>query len=222
MKKCTWVFAIIITIATVLPATGQVKWSIGPELTSTGVGIGFTAKVTPQFGFSAEATTVGSLANQLLETYGDDALDFDGDITTDISVSGLILVGSFYPFGRTFSIDAGMFWGGYNFVIAVTPSEGVEFGGTTYTPEELGLVELEANIGGPSPILMFGWHGRGLNLSVGAYVNNLTYELSVDGLIANDPTFEQDLQAEIDTQSEDFSSFPVVPFFRLGFQFGPK
>ena len=152
------------------------------------------------------------------ETYD----DIDYTVTTDLT-GGLLAV-DVHPFGNGFVLSAGAHIGGKTFDLSGLPSEGVEIGDTFYTPEEIGEIRGEADLGGTAPYLGFGYNGAfsngryGFTAMIGALLlEDPTVDLSTTGLLSEDPSFQADLEAEEDELQDDIDEFPFWPVASIGF-----
>ena len=211
-------------LAALAPARAQdapeVQLSAGPVLTATGLGAGGTARVTPRFSASAE---VGGLPFGIGLDLGDIE---EVDYTVDLTVWSLTLMGHVHPLGGGFALGGGLFLGGYGLDGTGTPEGTVQIGDETYTAEEIGTAFAEFRIGGPAPVLEVGRRGRGVNVGVGVVLPvAVRVDVRFDGPLADDPAFQAALDAELQNiedaiEESDLIFVDVLPFVRLGYQFG--
>jgi hypothetical protein len=105
------------------------------------------------------------------------------------------------------------------------PAAPQTIGDTTYTPAEIGTLEGRVGFDDAATFFGIGWDWSrdkrlfGVSLDLGI-VNqgNPTVSLRGNGTLLGDPSFQQDIDAEV-AQLESEIDADVVPFFALGFQF---
>lgn len=145
------------------------------------------------------------------------------DYTVDADLSGALFAADLHPFGNGFVLSAGVHLADKTLGLDGRPSEPVEIGDTTYTPAEIGTLRGDADLGGTSPYLGFGWNdafsdGRiGLTAMAGALIlDDPTVELTASGPIASDPTFADDLEQEEQNLQDDIDELPFYPVLNIG------
>ncbi|MEM8601210.1 MAG: hypothetical protein AAGF99_14920 [Bacteroidota bacterium] len=187
--------------------------SVGPIFTLTGIGLSSNVRITPQFSASAEFSV---LPFPSVEVEIED-LEYD----LDPGAYSILLLGHYHPGAGNFAIGAGVMFGGYGLEGVATPSEPVEVGGTTYQPEELGEVTGDFALGGPSVLLEVARRGTGFNVSLGVLIPaSSRAEWTVTGMAADDPDFQEDVDLELEEIEDELQRLPVLPYFRIGYQFG--
>ncbi len=150
------------------------------------------------------------------DTYDDVA--YKGDL--DLSTWGAFV--DLHPFGGAFMLTAGAYIGDKGLDLNATPTTSVEIGNQTYTPAQVGSLNLKADLEKTAPFVGLGWDNTftasgnlGFKFIAGAMFTdspkvNLT---SFGGTLSNDPNFlaqvaieEQNLQSDVD----DYKVYPVV------------
>lgn len=153
-----------------------------------------------------------------------DDIDYDGDL--DLSNFGVFA--DLRPFSNSFVISGGAFIGDKTLDMLATPTANVEIGGGTFTPAEVGSLQLNAELEETAPFVGLGfdttfqgssnWGFRGI---VGAmFTGTPTIDLqSVGGALSNDPTFLAEIEQEEANLRNDVDDFEVYPVVQLGLSF---
>lgn len=196
-------------------AQGGPQLSAGPTLTGTGIGVGATAQFSPKLSASAEL-------NGMPFGSSIDLGDVEGvRYNVDLSIWSLSVMGHVHPFGGRFALGAGLFFGGYGLKGTGVPEGVVEIGDQTYTAAQLGTAEANFRLGGPAPVFELGRRGRGFNVGLGVILPvNVKADVNFIGPIADDPTFRQELDKEIESIKDEVRYVSILPFLRLGYQIG--
>lgn len=192
------------------------EFSAGPIFSLTGLGIGATAKVVPQFSVSGEFTT--AFVSPPIDLGDFEEVDYD----VDLSIWSFSLMGHVHPLGGSFAIGAGLYIGGYGLEGTGVANEEITIGDNTYQAAELGEAVAEFRLGGPTPVFEIGRRGKGFNVGIGVIVPiNTKVDLTFpDNTVPNQAQFEADLEAEISEVRDELRFIPLLPFFRIGYQFG--
>lgn len=153
--------------------------------------------------------------------------DFDEDYSgieygaeIDLFSAGGVI--DLYPFGGGFRLTGGVRYNGNGFALKATPTVNTDIGGTTYTPADIGTLKGDIDFWTVAPYAglgvewgMFGGHLR-MAFDAGVfYQGSPQVDLSNNGILAGDPTFEADLKREADSLEDDLSIlnfYPVVGF----------
>jgi len=160
-------------------------------------------------------------ANYLEFDFSETYEEVDYDLTADLT-GGLFAI-DFHPLGSGLVVSAGAHFGGKAFDLTGTPTGTVEIGDTTYTAAEAGTLTGEADLGGTAPYLGVGWNGAfsggriGLTAMLGALLlEDPTVDLSADGTLASDPTFQAELEEEERRLQDDLDEYPFWPVASIG------
>jgi hypothetical protein len=121
----------------------------------------------------------------------------------------------FYPTSGSFHLTGGGFWvsDGGDFGVTGTIDGETEFGGTPYTPAQVGELRGAFNVKGFQPYLGIGFGNPvsrkiGLNIDLGVGFGDVpTVSVTATGTMANDPGFLSDLDAEIADIEDDIPEF---------------
>ncbi len=189
------------------------RFSIGPEINGLGVGGSASLGMGGFFSLSAEFGFI---------PIGDITLtEGDIDYTASPDIAGGVIAVNLHPLRNRFSVGVGLFAGGYaGDVVSESLSGTVEVGGQTYTVEDVGMLTGRFSLKGPGPIVMAGWRGKGFNFGVGlAFLGDPDIDLGATGRLQNDAAFRAELEKERQ-QIQDDAKLSMLPFFRLGYQFG--
>lgn len=193
------------------------SFEVGPQLTTLGVGVSATARLTGKIGISG--------GYNFFPFSSTEKAAFDNSVVVEPALQGGLLLLTFHPGGGRFAIGAGAQIGGASAdaVISLDPagSATISIGNGEYTAAEigdfLGTFEYGTSF---QPSAMIGWIGRGLNFAVGASLATPELTLSATGPIRNDPGFQADLEIETQEFDDSVGSVPVYPYVRIGWQFG--
>ena len=197
-----------------MPSQAQTRISLGPQISTMGVGLGLSVKPSDRISLSADYNFFP--IEEITEEDLGSTLRYDPDI------QGGTLMVMLHPFASKFAIGVGIQIGGISAdgELEFTPGDLIELDGTEYTVDQLDSFTADFNYGDMKPSLMIGWMGKGFNFMFGAAIASPELELEATGQIAQIPQFQADLQAEVDEFNDDMGSVPIYPLVRLGWQFG--
>ncbi|GEM_PF-4246892 len=194
-------------------ASAQRLVSVGPQVGSMGVGAAAMLKLG---GFLSVSGEFGVLPIGAID------LEESGiRYTADPDIRGGVLSVNLHPLGNRFMLGVGVMLGGYALHAESESISGtVEVGDEVYTVDDVGTLMGDFTLEGPGPVFSLGWRGNGFNFGLGvALIGATEVALDATGRLSDDPQFRADLERER-AQLEDDLDFPVVPFFRLGWQLG--
>ena len=199
------------------PGSAPLTFSVGPQVSTLGFGIGASARLSGLFGISAEYNLI-PLSD--IERNG-----FDNRILIEPALQGGLLMVTIHPTGRKLTLAGGVQLGGANanMMLALAPGSNatVDIGEGTYPADQIGTLNGSVTYGSTvQPTFLIGWTGKGLNLAVGAALATPEVELSATGPLNSDANFRADVQREIDSFDDAAGDIPVFPYVRLGWQFG--
>jgi hypothetical protein len=153
-----------------------------------------------------------------------DEIDYEADI--ELSTMGLIL--DFYPGGSYFRLSAGWLLNNSDYTGWARPSDSETIGDQTYTPEEIGTLRARIDVGDSAPFLGIGFgnpldpDGRWKVIAdIGILIHpDVTLELEADGIVGDDPDFQEDLEQERrDIEEEIVSNLRIYPVVSVGVTF---
>ncbi len=162
--------------------------------------------------------------------YGvDDTFDdiaYDGDL--DLTTLGAFV--DFRPFSNSFILTAGAYFGEKTLKLNAAPTQNVEIGNQTFTPAQVGNLDMTAALEDTAPFVGLGWDstfqgsgpGMGFKFIVGAMFTgspevNMT---ASGGTLSNDPNFQQQLAIEEQNLQDDIEDYKVYPVVQAGLTFG--
>lgn len=183
---------------------------IGPE-------VGY--RFSENFGVRAGASFLS-----ISRGFESDGVDYDGDIR--LRSGGAML--DVYPFGGGFRVSAGGRLNGNRVQLVATPTEEVEIGDETFSPNEVGTLTGRATVRNFAPALTLGYGGtfrRGFvfGIEAGALFQGALQveEFTSTGTLADDPEFRQRLEDERQELQEDVNDYKVYPILQLslGYRF---
>ena len=132
-----------------------------------------------------------------------------------------------YPMGGGFRLSGGFAWFSTNVEVTARPTEPVDIGDQTYSPQDVGelLGEFETKEFAPYVGIGFGRlggrSGVGFVFDLGvAFHGEPTVSLSATGPFADQPAFQANLAAEEDNINDDARRFRVYPVLAIGLAIG--
>ena len=163
---------------------------------------------------------------------GGNVYDFDDDgsqagvnYNATLQLETYYLTGNFLFPVSPFRVTVGAFSNGNELQMVSMDSPAFDLGGGTFTQADVGTLRSTTYFEDVAPYLGVGFDfniaGKaGLNLDFGVlWQGEPSVTLTADGLLANDPTFLAELEAErqeLETEFEDYKAYPVVS---VGFSF---
>lgn len=199
------------------------------------------SSVAGQLGIAARAGTIGiggeaalALSDRLVLRGGIGLMPFEVSTTFDGIDAELELPESWYNVGVDLYLNGAMrIGGGFLFRpddprLTATPTESVDIGGRTFTPDEIGTLTGVLGSEGRAPYLLvgFGKHtssGFGLSLDVGAaFIGDPDVTLDAQGGTFSD---EAELDARLDQEAQNFEDdmkgyLRFWPIVSLGIRLG--
>lgn len=183
------------------------------------LGYGLEAGVQPHKRVVVRASITQAQVN-LSETFD----DIDYDLTLDLGAAGVQL--DVYPLFGGIYVTGGVFSNDNTVDLTATPSEGIEIGSTTYTPEEVGTLVGAVTFEDVATYLGLGWTVNFAVLPFESFIEAGAYfqgapdvSYVATGLLAADPDFLADLDAEATQVEEDLSMLEVYPKLNVGLRF---
>ncbi len=199
------------------PDLPGIQVSVGPQVSTLGIGAGASVRFARMFGASVEYHFTPAFPD--IEESGT-----NNRLTADVSVHGGTLMATWHPTGGSFAVGAGLFFGGANADITLdldpNGTTTVDLGDHSYDAADVGTVSGEIDYSGVRPVFALGLMGTGLNVVLGAAIVGPDASLSADGALSTDPEFRRDLDLEIEDLNDDLSKVPVYPYVRIGWRFG--
>lgn len=212
------VFALICAISSASSAAAQ---NIGmvAHVGTLGLGADVSLSVAPKVAVRASANFIPFDIN--FESSG-------VDYALEWASPSFLLLGDFYPAGGL-RLSGGLMISSADYKVKGELAEPVEFGGTLYTPEEVGTLTGALSTRDVSPYLGIGF-GNPVTSRVGFFVDlgvafhgNPEVSAEADGPVSALPGFQQDLDAEVQEVQDDVENITVYPVLSIGisFRLGP-
>ena len=185
----------------------------GPQISTLGVGVTGGVHLQEVFSLSVDLNFL-PLSDRVEEI---DGIDYE----LDPQVGGTVIMANFHPGGKGFSVGIGAMFGGYNLDgVSTDVGSSISIGDETYPSSAVGTLTGSFEVGGPSVALHLGWRGDGFNFGLGVFSYNRSASLDASGPVGNDPEFRANVDQEIDNILEELDVVPVIPYLRIGYQFG--
>lgn len=156
------------------------------------------------------------------DTYDDIA--YNGDL--DLNTLGAFI--DYHPFGNAFFVTGGAYFGDKSLDLNATPTANVQIGNQTFTPAQVGSLNLTGDLEDTAPFIGLGWDtsfdstGLGFKFVAGAmFTGSPEVNLvSTGGSLSNDANFQAQLAIEEQNLQEDVNDYEVYPVVQLGLTYG--
>lgn len=208
--------ALVVALFAGRPAVAQVSISVGPHVSTLGVGLSGEVRLLRLVGVSAEYNFAP------LSTFEREG--FSNRFVVEPTLGGGMILVMLHPGGGKFAIGGGLMQGGLaaDGTISLDSGSGATFdiNGSSYSAAQVGSLIGEFEYGSTQPAFALGVTGRGFNLLLGAALATPELDARATGPIASDPSFRADLDAELQDARDDLEQIPVYPYVRLGWHFG--
>lgn len=189
---------------------------IGARASTLGVGVWAGVKVAPHI-------RLRGIVNGLNVSY-DDNVD-DVDYKGDLKLGSAGLQADFFPLDEgPLYLTAGLYANGNKIGATATPSSNTNIGGTTYTPSEIGTLDMKAKYKSSAPYLGVGaeWslYPAVINLEAGAYFQGQPdVTLTSNGTLASNPAYQSSLEQERKNTEDDLKGTGTWPVVSIGVGF---
>ena len=196
-------------------AHADVQFAIGGALGTPGGTVEAQVSLNDFLGFRGG---YNYLAFDVDEDY--DGVDYSGEL--DMTTFGAFV--DLHPFQNSFLVTGGAYIGDKTLEGVATPTEPVEIGDLTFTPDQVGTLDMSADIGDMAPFFGIGFDTTfqgdgnwGFKAIVGAMITDspsvdLTStgsNLTGDALAVFEAELEQERQ-NLEDDIEDFKTYPVL------------
>ncbi len=150
-----------------------------------------------------------------------DGIDYDGDLSLS-TFGGFVDVA---PFKNGFVLSGGAYVGDKTFDLNATPSNAVEIGGLSFDPSDVGTLTGRAEFNNFAPYAGIGYDSFisgssnwSFNARAGVmFTGSVDVDLvSVNGLLSNDQTLRDEIEAEILAIEEDAENYKYYPVLTIG------
>lgn len=204
---------IIIMLSSAVHAQGL---SLGVKASTLGAGL--------EAGTSFSDTFGGRIGINYFEydySGTEDDIDYDYDVTL-MSIAAFL---DWHPFGGGFRISGGVLYNGNEIDSDARSSSTYEIGNATYSASQIGNLTGEIDFNEVAPYGGIGWDtsfGRneqfGLLVDLGVmYQGSPEVDLTADGPIATNQTFQNDLAREEEDLENDIDEYEYYPVISIGF-----
>ena len=193
------------------------EWGVGIKAGTLGLGVEARWSGLPYIDFRIGANSY---------TYEDDGSQAGILYDADLDLETFFVTGNFHFPLSPFRLTAGLFANGNEMNMASVDQPGngdFTIGGITYPAAGVGTLSSNTSFGSTSPYVGLGFDfevfGKaGLNFDVGVLLQgDPEVTLVADGLLASDPSFQAELEAERQDLEDKFSDFKAYPVVSLSF-----
>ncbi|MEQ1781426.1 MAG: hypothetical protein ABMA14_08705 [Hyphomonadaceae bacterium] len=193
----------------------QAQIAIGGGIGTTGATIEAQIKVVPGIILRGGYNYLQYEAD---DTYDDIA--YQGDL--DLNTLGAFV--DFHPFGNSFFVTGGAYFGEKSLDLNATPTANVQIGNQTFTPAQVGTLNMTGDLEDTAPFVGLGWDttfegaGLGLKFVAGAMFTGSPQVnlVSTGGSLSNDTNFQAQLAVEEQNLRDDVNDYEVYPVVQLG------
>ena len=222
MKNATLLRLAALTAAAIssgaTAAQAETQFAVSGSLGTTGGTVEGPVQVNDYLGFRGG---YNYLSANVDETYDDIA--YEGDF--EMSTFGAFI--DLRPFKNSFLLTGGAFLGDKTLDGIAKPLEPVEIGDLVYTPDQIGTLDMTADIGDTSPFVGLGFDSTfqgdghwGFKLIAGAmFTESPSVTLTSTGGTLSDAEqeiFLQELEKERQNLEDDVEDFKVYPVLQAG------
>ncbi len=209
MKKLA--FTLCLALAWAAPAAADHNFGIGAKAGTLGVGIEGTWR--PPVPWLDVRLGLNRLDYDDTGDYS--GVPYDGTLSLDTVYATANFSFPLSPFRLT----AGVYNNGNELELTSTASDSYVIGGITYDASDVGTLTSVTSFSGTAPYLGFGFDFEvlnkvGLNLDFGVlWQGEPDVSLTADGILAEDPIFQEALEAErldLVDEVQDYKAWPVV------------
>lgn len=217
--KRTITLAVLTLAGAATAGAAQAQIAVGGSIGSAGASAEAQLKVAP-------GVNIRGGYNFLQYGAGDtyDGVAYDGDL--DLTTLGAFV--DVHPFGNSFFITGGAYFGEKTLDLLATPTQNVQIGSQTYTPAQVGTLGLAADLEDTAPFIGLGWDttfenpGIGFKFLAGAMFTgtpqvNLT---ATGGTLSNDTNFQTQLAQEEQNLQDEINDYEIYPVVQLGVTLG--
>lgn len=151
-----------------------------------------------------------------------DDIEYDGDL--DLTTWGAFV--DLRPFANSFIVTGGAYFGDKALELTSTPTQPVQVGNQTFTPQQIGTLNANADLKDTAPFVGLGWDttfqnsggGLGFKFIVGAMFTGSpeVTMTSTGGTLSNDSNVRQQLAIEAQNLEDDLNDYEVYPVVQAG------
>jgi len=186
--------------------------SVGLKVSTLGAGVEAEGAFTKSIGARISANYF---------TYDYEGTEDEIKYNFDLTLQSALALLDWHPFQGSFRLSGGLIYNGNKLEAKAEPATTYEIGDTTYTAEDIGTLTGEITFKDIVPYFGLGWdtsfgkkNRLGFVFDLGVvYQGSPEVNLSADGPIASDKTFQDDLAKEeenLQSSLDDFKYYPVI------------
>jgi len=191
------------------------SFAVGVHGGTTGVGISAKYQVNDYFVLRGDYDHL-----DYSRDFNSDDVDYDGQL----NFKPFTVAVDVHPFQNSFFVSAGYNTGDRKVKLTARPTGDTEIGGDTYTPEEIGTLTANADLGSGAPFVGLGFDNTftasgslSFRVLAGAIIGkNPELHLSSDGTYASNPLYEESLRREEADLQDDLDKVKTYPVLQLG------
>jgi hypothetical protein len=218
MRRTITLAALIAAGAGLAGAAQAQQVAVGGSIGTTGASVEAQVKVLPGLHLRGGYNYFQYEAD---DTYDDIA--YEGDL--DLNTLGAFV--DFHPFGNSFMITGGAYFGEKTLDLAATPTQNVQIGSQTFTPAQVGTLSMQADLEDTAPFIGLGWDntfenpGIGFKFIAGAmFTGSPQVDLTASGgTLSNDANFQTQLAQEEQNLQDEVNDYEVYPVVQAGLTF---
>lgn len=181
-------------------------------------------------GLEAERSFSDSISGRIginYFTYSYSGTEDDIEYDFDLNLMSLPVLLDWHPFQGSFRISGGAIYNGNDLEANAKTSATLDIGDSTYTGAQIGTLKGKIDFDDIAPYLGIGWDtsfGKdksfGFLFELGAiYQGSPKVDLSADGPIASNSTFQSDLDKEEENLQSALDSFEIYPIVAIGLSY---
>jgi len=185
---------------------------VSPAVSTLGLGLEGGMRINETFGVRLGGNWLG---------FDFDGIEGDIDYEADVTLASLGTLVDYHPFRGGFRLSGGLRFNFNQADLDGTPTEDIDIGDDTFSPDEVGTLTGDASFNVLAPYLGIGYGATLLegSLSIGfdlgvMYQGQADVDLDAEsGLLADSAILEANLaieEAEVEDDLEDFVIFPVA------------
>lgn len=205
------------------PALAETKWGVIGQVGTLGFGVGVAAGLN-------ESINIRAGLNAYDYDYTSITFDIEGfyiavdhtNVETSLDTLGGFV--DWFVFKGSFRLTGGVVSNGNEATLSGTPTGSRTIGDNTYTPAEVGTLSGLVDFDSTAPYLGIGWGNAAgkdkkfhFMFDLGVLLQgSAQVDLSANGTLASDPTFQADLQKLEDNWQQDLEYLELYPVLSAG------
>ncbi|MFT4091281.1 MAG: hypothetical protein QM645_11155 [Asticcacaulis sp.] len=191
------------------------SFAVGVHGGTTGVGISAKYQINDYFVIRGDYDHL-----DYSRDFNSKDVDYDGEL----NFKPFTLAVDVHPFQNSFFVSAGYNTGDRKVKLTARPTGDTEIGGTTYTPEQIGTLTADGDLGSGAPFVGLGFDNTytasgslSFRILAGAIIGkDPTVRLSSDSSYASNPLFQASLRQEEADLQDDVDKVKTYPVLQVG------